>query len=709
MQSAKELRYFLFSQQLTDGVRTTAAVVLPAFILYQAGLIAIGFVISLGAMSVSLTDAPGPVLHRRNGMFITTGLVFVVALVTAFVRANMYALGIEIGIFVFLFSLFQVYGLRATNVGNAAILIMVLTMGRTTVSEPLLYALYIVAGGIWYTVVSLFFYYIRPYRPAQRVLGDCIREVARYLSVKALFYDLQTDLKDDYNKLVAQQQVVHEKQDAVREFFFKTAQIVHETTPAGRRLVATFIHTVDLFEDTTAIYYNYSTLRRNYNESNILQHLATVIVQLAGELDAIGMAVQSNQKPDPPFDADTVIRDLKKRIDAVQQNGTEGHTLILKKILVNIRRMAQRISDIRSYFDEAKTFSKTHIDHTVFISHQSLDPKLIWNNLTLQSTAFKHALRIAVACLFGFALSKFLAYGQHSYWIVMTIAFILKPAFSLTKTRNVERIIGTVAGGVIGVVILYFIKNAVVHFVLLVVFMIGTYTFMRSRYIVMVVCTTAYIIILFQFLNIPFISVVQERVFDTVLGCLIAFSAGYFLFPDWEAGQLHKHMADVLRANATYLQIVSARLNGNAIDKLEYKLARRVVYLQSAALSAAYQRMASEPKRQQRAMQFTQQFLVRNHLLFSNIAHVASLLAERPKPLPHLALLAQACVETLHGILKKLDGETHVRDTKPVVETEPAMQITPAAGEEALLQTNVQFIANLCADIEKTTIAILAA
>jgi uncharacterized membrane protein YccC len=146
----------------------------------------------------------------------------------------------------------------------------------------------------------------------------------------------------------------------------------------------------------------------------------------------------------------------------------------------------------------------------------------------------------------GFAVSKALAYGQHSYWILLTIAFILKPTFSLTKTRNVERIWGTVAGGALGVIFLLLVKNTTLQFWVMVLLMTGAFTFLRTRYVVMVICTTAYILILFQFLNIPFISVVGERIFDTVLGCAIAFSAGYFLFPDWEAQQVKKYMEEVL-------------------------------------------------------------------------------------------------------------------------------------------------------------------
>jgi len=55
------------------------------------------------------------------------------------------------------------------------------------------------------------------------------------------------------------------------------------------------------------------------------------------------------------------------------------------------------------------------------------------------------------------------------------------PAYSLTKKRNFERLMGTLAGAFIGLLILYFIPDRTVLFVLMIFFMIGTYVFSSER------------------------------------------------------------------------------------------------------------------------------------------------------------------------------------------------------------------------------------
>ena len=149
---AREIKYFFYSQAFADGFRTSFAILLPALLGLYFNFFQIGLTISLGCMSVSLTDAPGPVIHKRNGMLFCSAFIFIVAIITGFARMNIYTLGLEIIVTSFFFSMFNVYGTRAASVGNSGILIMILTMDSSlTPSQVLPHALLILAGGIFYT------------------------------------------------------------------------------------------------------------------------------------------------------------------------------------------------------------------------------------------------------------------------------------------------------------------------------------------------------------------------------------------------------------------------------------------------------------------------------------------------------------------------------------------------------------------------------
>jgi uncharacterized membrane protein YccC len=700
MQKAKDIQYFFYSQAFVDGLRVAAVILLPALIGSYTGHLDIGLTLSLGAMCVSLTDSPGPVIHKKNGMLFCVAFAFMVALLTAFARLNVYTMGLEIVLVTFFFSMFTVYGNRASGVGNAAILVMILTMDSPVApNQALPHATLILIGGLIYLTTSLLFHTIRPYRNSERALGECIREIATYLSVKADFYDTSKPLDENYKKLIAQQIVVNEKQDAVRELFFKTRLIVKESTNTGRRLVFTFVETVDLFEDITAAFYDYDLLRKQFGHTEALHLINQSLKKIVIELEHTGFAIQTGSTFKKGFDYDAEIRQLKSRIDLIAEK-EPANKLVLHKIIVNIRNLLSDLINIEQYFEAEVKQKKASLDHSHFISHQSLDPKIFWNNLSLPSSSFRYAVRVSVGCIVGFIMAKMLAYGHHSYWILMTIAFMLKPAFSLTKQRNIQRVVGTLAGGALGVLILVLIPNQTVHFVFMVLFMIGTYSFMRINYLAMVICTTPYVLILFSLLGAGYKDVIQERVLDTLIGCGIAFLASYLLFPRWESEQLKTYMAGILKANAAYMQKVLEALSGHKVSVLEYKLARKDVYLNSANLSAAFQRMLSEPKSKQSNETQVHQFVVLNHILFSNIATIATILLAKETRVyhPELIQLASKSYWKLIDSCKQFEEDV----TLFLPKNEP-VQISEVilTGDDALMKEQLNFIYTVSNDIDK--------
>jgi uncharacterized membrane protein YccC len=572
---------------------------------------------------------------------------------------------------------------------------MILTMDKGVPrNEILLHALLIFVGGLFYLSLSLILYFIRPYRNAQRALGNCIREIASYLSIRADFYNVHTDLDRDYKRLIAQQIVVNEKQDAVRELFFKTRQIVQESTDESRKLVFTFVETIDLFEDITASYYDYRLLREKFGNSGALTLIHSSLKKIVQELNAVGIAIETNTLFRKKFDYEEEVRQLKSEVDAL--SGFDGaDKLVLKKIIVNLRNLFSDLITIEEYFEWNLKRKKSRGAHSHFISHQPLSPLIIWNNLSLPSSSFRHAVRVCAACAVGFLLTKIFAYGNHSYWILLTIAFILKPAFSLTRQRNIERILGTVAGAAIGVAILYFIPAKTALFVVMLLLMIGTYSFMRINYLVMVICLTPYIFILFTFLGVPFQQVAKERILDTLIGCAIAFSASYILFPKWEREDLKTYMQQMVQANAAYLQKIIEALSGKTVSMLEYKLARRDVYLHSANLSALFHRMLSEPKSKQQSESKVQQFVVLNHILFSNIATVATtLLAKEVMVYPdELLQLAKKAERKLAGDKETIFQEMKIQPVDTIV----------SSNDDVLMKEQLQFINTVSRDIDKLT------
>ncbi len=628
MDYIKKYRNFVYSRYLTEGLRITAGVALPAIVLNYFNLLPAGIVVSLGALCVSVTDNAGPIHHRRNGMIACVIIIFIVALLTGIAAPHPFLLGILIFISCFVFTMMGVYGARTNSIGIAALLVMVLNIDRQHEGgDNLINAAYILAGGVWYMFLSLLLYTFRPYKLAQQELGDCILATADYMRIRASFYDDNANYERTYHQMVEQQVVVHEKQNLVRELLFKSRNIVKESTITGRTLVMIFIDVIDLFERAMTSYQDYKTLHEYFPENNILQQFQQLILQLAKELDEIGIAVKSVKRSEESDELSNLLKKVKEEYNSFRDKKRTPDNIEFfinsKRILESIEDISRRIHTLHLYTAYDKGLSKKGSfdpDYDKFIEHQHIDLKLLKDNLTLYSNTFRHALRVSVATIAGYIVSKFFPVG-HGYWILLTIIVILKPTYSLSKRRNYERLLGTIGGALIGILILYFIKDNTVLFVFMLLLMIGTYTFLRTNYLLSVILMTPYILLLFHLLNKSnFSTITYDRLIDTGIGSVIAFLANFFLVPAWEQEQIGNYMALAIDDNINYFKDISAAYVGNPVTITDYKLKRKNAFVSLANLSDAFTRMLSEPKSRQKNKKLIHQFVVLSHMLTSHIA-----------------------------------------------------------------------------------------
>lgn len=624
-----EVKNFVLSQYFGDGLRITFGVVFPSLLLAQFDLLKIGISISLGAVCASIADAPGPITHRRNAMFLTIGLVTIISLLTSLCSVSVYLLGGLIVVLSFLFSMFYVYGNRAASVGVAALLVMILGIDDIRpLNEILFYSLYILLGGLWYAALSLSLYRIMPYRLATLSLAESVMEIAIFMRIKAGFYKENMDYDENYKKLIEAQITVNEKIDAVREQLFKSQKIVRENTQEGRFLLVIFVDMVDLYEQIMSTFYNYQKLHKQFDHTGILKDFEYVLNLLAEQIEDISESLKDGSKPDINLLLARKLQTLKESIDALstQQEATFSTIGLqaLRNIEVNIENIFLRIKKINGYFKakELEKLSRNDLKTTAFTSHQAYTFEVFLENLNLKSENFRHALRVSGMMLIGFIIAQS-THLLHSNWILLTIMVIMKPAYSLTKERNLDRLIGTIAGALIGMIILNFVTDNRWLFGILLFCMLGTYSFQRKTYLVSVVFMTPFILILFEFLGMGSRALLIERVYDTAIGGGLAFVGSYVLLPHWEHEKLKNTLIEMLEANLAYYHQVSQMYFGEDYQRIPYKIVRKEVFVRSANLASGFQRMFSEPKNKQKNINEIHKFSVLNHLLSSYVATLA--------------------------------------------------------------------------------------
>ncbi len=657
MDYRSKYRSFINSYYLSEGIRITAGLTLPTIIGTYLHHENIGIKMSIGAICLSIVDSAGPVTHRKNAMLVCNAVIFIASLLTGFAVGSPLATGLLIAIFCFLFSMIGVYGTRAGSIGLAGLFVMVLSLSQlSTAAITLQNAVSILCGGVWYMLLSLSLYGFRPYKVTQQALGDLIQSAGTYMLSRTEFYNKDPDYDAIYSDLLEKQAEINDKQNLVRELLYKSRDIVKESTNTGRITLLIFIDVNDLLERMMSIQLHYKVFHQYFDKSDILEKFRSFLILFADEMNETGIALMSGRPYTMNDRLEKSFSTLKKEYEdfrsrELSQDNVEG--FIGLRALVNaIEDFVSRIHTIQQYtgYDLKDIKKDSRIQkYDQFVSHQDIDGKVLLENFNWKSNTFRHALRVSFATTIGFIISEFFPFG-HGYWILLTIIVILKPAYSITKRRNRDRLLGTLVGAGIGVIILILVKDKQILIGCMIILMILAYSFMRTRYLLFVTLMTPYILIVLYILNpVHFNALILDRIIDTAIGSGIALLANILFSPEWAYQQFAEYLQKMLDANKNYFADVSSFFVGKAVAVNSYKLSRKEAYVALANLSDALNRMIAEPKSKQKNAEVYHELVVLNYMMSTHIATLAGFGIGPITPVPDAAYLP--VVNTIIGNL----------------------------------------------------------
>jgi uncharacterized membrane protein (TIGR01666 family) len=630
----QEVRNFIYSYHFSTGLRTTISVVVPSVVCSMLGDLPLGIVISLGALATALSDVPGTAIHKRNGALIAIGFIWFTAITTSLIMPYPVLMTFYILACCFGNSMLLVYGNRGGNIGIGCMLVMVSILGEkpVPVHEAFIHSLYILLGSVWYGLLALVLWQIRPYLSVQQMLSECIIETGNYLLARAKFYEKDAGgrIDDIYKEVLAQQVVVSEKQEAVRELLLKRRSDQQGTTSINKALVLIFLDITDLQEQIMAAQTDYHALHESFDGLGVFDKFHRLILEFSGELQIIGEAVAAGQRSLPKANLRYEIVKVQNAVDEIRKTlptvKERTRLLVLRNILHNLQDMAQRIYNLHrlTRLERVKDeIIDPRLQLSSFTTHGQYDAETFVNNLTFQSHIFRHALRVSLAAVTGYVIGQVLQLDR-IYWILLTIVVVLKPGFSITKARSYQRLIGTVAGALFAAAVLFFTVNNTVIFIVMLVCILGAYSFMTQQYTLSVFFVTPFVIFLLHFLHPAHLYNVGLRVMDTAIGGTIAFFANLLLWPSWEKNTLPSHMIRMVKANGAYFAQVMRLYTEEPFQLNDYKLARKDSNVSAANLMSAFQRMLSEPKSKQTKGSQVYHFVVVNNSIISHIAALAN-------------------------------------------------------------------------------------
>ena len=177
---------------------------------------------------------------------------------------------------------------------------------------------------------------------------------------------------------------------------------------------------------------------------------------------------------------------------------------------------------------------------------------------------------------------------QRSYWVVLTVAIVLRPDFGSVFARALQRGIGTVVGTVLGAIILIIIPAGPLLLIPVAVFA-GLLPYGRDRnWGLFSTFLTPLVVILIDLLHRTGWPLALDRLIDTALGCAVVLLVGYAPWPSSWHAHLPEQLAIALDSVARYTQ---QALSGQP----ERSALRRQSYRALSDLRTEFQRTMAEP------------------------------------------------------------------------------------------------------------------
>lgn len=583
------LKRFFLSEYFTDAFRITLSVLTPVTVLFSLGYPEAAITAALGALNIGVTESAGTAADKKISLLISVPLLFLISLLVASVWPYPLLLAIVFSAVVFCCSMLTVYGLRYSILGISLIGQAIFSWGLKP-ADGLEFSLWVLAGSVWYYLMSYLYIRLWPLRSLKHAIAECLTSTSEFLSAKALFYDTDAPLDLSYKKLLSLHIRINDKQELVRNLLIRDRQAMSPDNKEGQRLIRIASWAIDLYDQITAIHYDYAFVREHFQVSGVLELVNKIIKLQVKELQILSGALQTNRRPRiNKYLKETRL--LEDRLQYIIDRESGSNAILLSRLKHNIRQ-------IDGYIKAIKTGAGTgdaQVQYAHFVSVQDFSFAPVKSNLSLKSPVFRFALRLTIACMVGFGLSYVFKLGTYNYWIVLTILMVIRPSFNITQKRNKQRLIGSLTGLIGGFAILLFFK-AEVQISFAVIFLVGFLAFLRTNYLVAAAFITATVVLSFNVYTGQDTSIILERMYDTLLGCVIAFAAAY-LFPVWEGKRLDFHIKQVLESNIRYLERLYDEATGTPSDVTSYKLSRKSVYTSLASLSSVFAGMQSEPRR----------------------------------------------------------------------------------------------------------------
>jgi uncharacterized membrane protein YccC len=564
------------------ALRNAAGVALPLAAGVVFGQLSGGLVVSTGALNVAFSDSDAPYAQRGRRMLGASALVGFAVFAGA-LCGHSTVIGVATAtLWAFVAGMLVALSSTAADLGAMSLVVLVVYAAfPMSFEKALISGLLAFAGGLVQTVLAVAFWPLRRFTPERRALGDFYRALAHAAASPVHASEAPPATAESIRAQDALAPLDRDHSIEAERYRFVLSQ-----AERMRLSLVTLAHLRNRIE-------------REEPANPAIEVLDRCFYLLSRVLNSLGNSLVAGGPARPAPEELQELQTLAEKLRVLEERKTSSAAAMVADARYQVDAIA---GQLRSATDLAAY--ATPPGSQAFERHEARQP---WSlrlgsvaatlraNVSLNSAAFRHAVRLAVCIAIGDGMARW-SHMRRPYWLPMTIVIVLKPDFSATFSRGVLRLAGTFLGLVLATGIFHALAPGVqtqVAFVAVLMFL--TRCFGPANYGILVTAVTGLVVLLVALTGVTPQDVIAARGLNTAIGGAIALIA-YWLWPTWERTQAPEAMAQMLDAYRDYFRAIrESYQNPNQPLDRELDRTRFAARRARSNFEASVDRLSAEP------------------------------------------------------------------------------------------------------------------
>ena len=498
---------------------------------------------------------------------------------------------------------------------SASVLILVLYFAglggvQHTLGGALLSAEMMLLGGAWAVVLSLFLWPVDPFRPARVAVAECYHAMAIFVDA------LGTSPASVEQAAFEWQRQQRARMEDARTALAATAARAPSRTIRARNLTV-LLETADLLLASAMRLTELADVAQSstlVDADDARQRLASMAEWLAGAERAIYQALLEK----PADGASAFGHEGSQRVQYITRRRAEINTIeintpgsMLAHVLSEER---EALLELEISFDAVVAiWTGAEVRRTPWPTGVEVTEKPAWDwvwidsgwldavqaNWTMDSAMLRHTLRVTVVGMVDVIVMRAI-HVNHGFWLPMTSIILLQPYSAGTTRKSVQRVTGTVLGGILAAILAAAIPSQawmIPLITLLATLTVATFAVDYALYCFFLTPT-------FVLLSLPHPHdwrYAGIRIGTTLVGAVIAIVAMRYLWPERAEEELGRLLRRGASADAAYLRAMLRCWESDDKDKRRTERqvlapARRACGLASNDAEEAVDRVMQEPQ-----------------------------------------------------------------------------------------------------------------